>query len=390
MANRYSQEMKRILEQIETEMYGVNTVICLALIALYSKGHVLLEGNPGLGKTELVKTLAKYLDLSFGRIQFTPDLMPSDITGTELPSQMSSGEWNFKAGPIFKSLLLADEINRATPKTQAAMLEAMAETQVTVLGKTYSVPETIETSKYNTARSTRLPFMVLATQNPVDQEGTYPLPEAQADRFMFKILMPIPSYDDLGRIMSKMTTSVAENGAAFTKTKIGYDEYRKAVKDETAVYPQTEKHIKNIFFATNKRADLLQGVSKESINQINVMTKHIKFGIGPRGAAALTLGAKAWALLFEGRNEASYLSLAPITLPVLRHRIKLEYGWDTVFDSHFKEQDLKAIKQLDPDRQQDFFFRIIAEACAPSEERYHVSYAESIANIMSLRDPSWI
>ena len=175
-----------VLDAVGEELYGVETVIKLSLAALFSGGHVLLEGNPGLGKTELVKRLARVLNLKAGRIQFTPDLMPADITGTLMPT--GDGGLRFQSGPIFTSLLLADEINRATPKTQSAMLEAMAEKKVTVLGEEHVLPS---------------PFVVLATQNPIDHEGTYNLPAAQADRFMFKVRMPVPDGPTLKRIVHK-------------------------------------------------------------------------------------------------------------------------------------------------------------------------------------------
>ena len=175
-----------VIDAVAEELYGVETVIKLSLAALLSGGHVLLEGNPGLGKTELVKRLARVMNLKAGRIQFTPDLMPADITGTLMPT--GNGGLRFQSGPIFTSLLLADEINRATPKTQSAMLEAMAEKKVTVLGEEHALPS---------------PFVVLATQNPIDHEGTYNLPAAQADRFMFKVRMPVPDGPTVKRIVRK-------------------------------------------------------------------------------------------------------------------------------------------------------------------------------------------
>ena len=185
-----------ILQEAGQKMFGVADVVRLCLIALYTNGHILLEGNPGLGKTELVKTLSNILTLPYRRIQFTPDLMPADITGTLGPSKDNPRELTFQPGPIFTSLLLADEINRATPKTQAAMLEAMAERQVTVVGEThmlgqYDFKPFLGQDGNPIAPNAKRPFMVMATQNPIDHEGTFDLPEAQADRFMFKILMPI-------------------------------------------------------------------------------------------------------------------------------------------------------------------------------------------------------
>src|ERR1700752_998529 len=195
-----------IIDAVGEELYGVVTVIKLSLAALLSGGHVLLEGNPGLGKTELVKRLARVLNLRAGRIQFTPDLMPADITGTLMPS--GNGGRRFHSCPRFTSLLLADEINRATPKTQSAMLEAMAEKKVTVLGEEHALPS---------------PFVVLATQNPIDHEGTYNLPAAQADRFMFKVRMPVPDGPTLKRIVRKRSGAGApspqSDSAAAAKTE---------------------------------------------------------------------------------------------------------------------------------------------------------------------------
>src|ERR1041384_948191 len=178
--------VSHVVKAVGEELYGLETVIRLSLAALFGGGHVLLEGNPGLGKTELVKRLARVMNLKAGRIQFTPDLMPADITGTLMPT--GNGGLRFQSGPIFTSLLLADEINRATPKTQSAMLGAMAEKKVTVLGEAHALPS---------------PFVVLATQNPIDHEGTYNLPAAQADRFMFKVRMPVPDGATLKRILRK-------------------------------------------------------------------------------------------------------------------------------------------------------------------------------------------
>ncbi len=244
-----------VVNAVGEELYGVETVIKLSLAALMSGGHVLLEGNPGLGKTELVKRLARVMNLKAGRIQFTPDLMPADITGTLMPT--GDGGLRFQSGPIFTSLLLADEINRATPKTQSAMLEAMAEKKVTVLGEEHVLPS---------------PFVVLATQNPIDHEGTYNLPAAQADRFMLKVRMPVPDGPTLKRIVHKRAGAGAPDAqsesAAASKVEsaspASYDLPGDARAAESLVreisqviraiapLPAVEAHVTNLFLATNR------------------------------------------------------------------------------------------------------------------------------------------
>src|SRR5262245_37398855 len=249
-----------VIDAVAEELYGVETVIKLSLAALLSGGHVLLEGNPGLGKTELVKRLAQVMNLKAGRIQFTPDLMPADITGTLMPT--GNGGLRFQSGPIFTSLLLADEINRATPKTQSAMLEAMAEKKVTVLGEEHTLPT---------------PFVVLATQNPIDHEGTYNLPAAQADRFMFKVRMPVPDGVTLKRILRKRAGAVApdpQSGAlAETPSNGKFDlpsdgraaeqlvrEIAQVVRS-IAPLPAVEAHVTNLYLATNRSFDNLTNPS---------------------------------------------------------------------------------------------------------------------------------
>src|SRR5262245_62896420 len=242
------------IDAVAEELYGLETVIKLSLAALLSGGHVLLEGNPGLGKTELVKRLAKVMNLKAGRIQFTPDLMPADITGTLMPT--GNGGLRFQSGPIFTSLLLADEINRATPKTESGMLEAMAEKKVTVLGEEHTLPS---------------PFVVLATQNPVDHEGTYNLPAAQADRFMFKVRMPVPDGATLKRILRKRAGAAAPDpqsgGPESTGPSGALDLPADARSAEELVreiaqviraiapLPAVEAHVTNLYLATNRSFD---------------------------------------------------------------------------------------------------------------------------------------
>lgn len=317
-----------ILNHVQQRMYGIDNITRLSMVALYTGGHILLEGNPGLGKTELVKTLGSTLRFPFGRIQFTPDLMPADITGTYMPDfSDSSGKLSFRAGPVFTNLLLADEINRATPKTQSAMLEAMAEKQVTVLGEIRKLEE---------------PFMVLATQNPIDQEGTYNLPEAQADRFMFKVTMPIPQGNTLRKIMSKTAGRIAqppedrEPSAGLerllpkdkTDSVNKYRELRKRI-EQVVPLPSLEAHVVNMFLATNSQFAEMEGLDKKQVERTRKLVGQlVTYGLGPRACISLMLGAKAWSLLFTQSDYAEGSALANVIIPALRHRLKLELDWD--------------------------------------------------------------
>ena len=371
----------------QKKMHGLDEVIKICLVALYTNGHVLLEGNPGLGKTELVKTLGSVLKLRFGRIQFTPDLMPADITGTFMPDFSGSDiqRLAFQPGPVFTSLLLADEINRATPKTQSAMLEAMAEKQVTVLGKKYLLPDGEEAIQHyeekNRYDQKRKPFMVLATQNPIDHEGTYDLPEAQADRFMFKVKMPTPANKVLYSIMEKEAGRLSSNNhheqtppvddSALPKDETDsrneYHRLQEAITDVRPI-PALEAHILNMVQASHKRYNELQGldrVRKEELQQIT--EKLITYGLGPRTAIALLRGAKAWALLFPSGDveEADGEALAQIALPVLRHRLKLHFDWQTIYGERSSK--------LSPSDQHD---RLLADFClfaSPTDRHYRTT-----------------
>ncbi len=354
------------LDEVRKRMFGVDEVTRLCLIALYTDGHILLEGNPGLGKTELIKTLGKALRLPFGRIQFTPDLMPSDITGTYMPDVESPPPQKlvFNKGPVFTSLLLADEINRATPKTQAAMLEAMAEKQVTVLGRELKIEP---------------PFMVLATQNPIDHEGTYALPEAQADRFMFKATMPIPDGPTLQSIVNKCASDDPDEedgegrdersfspGVVEKSRKVCVD-IRKRIR-RVQPLPLLETHIRNMFLASNHRFDALEDLGKrEKKRARKIVSELMLYGMGPRAAIAMMNGAKAWTLLFSrGSDNADGPALARVVIPVLRHRIKLKYDWE--------ERYLDDIKSKRNERDGDALLeRLIADFCvctAPDKHGY--------------------
>jgi MoxR-like ATPase len=322
-----------VLGAVSEEMYGMDEVTRLSLIALYTGGHVLLEGNPGFGKTEHVKTLGNVLKLPFGRIQFTPDLMPADITGTYMPDVNDGNlhKLKFREGPIFTSLLLADEINRATPKTQSAMLEAMAERQVTVLGEKKDLAAT---------------FMVLATQNPIDHEGTYNLPEAQADRFMFKVRVPVPDADTLKKIIRKRageSASNSDNGSdpdgnkSYDPSLLPHDlhgsteiveDLKAAIKDVVPLQ-SVETHIMNMFLASNRRFEELEDLTPKQCKRVKRLVENlILYGLGPRAVIAMMLGTKAYKLLFLPPPEyADAPALGKIAIPALRHRVKLDIDW---------------------------------------------------------------
>ena len=295
----------RIDKELQQAIVGLEDVIEGAMAGLFCGGHVLLEGVPGIGKTLLIKSVSTVLGLNYKRIQFTPDLMPSDITGTEVLSEDESGRrtFQFKAGPIFSNVILADEINRATPKTQAALLEAMAEKQVTVLDKTYQLSK---------------PFFVLATQNPIELEGTYPLPEAQLDRFLLKLWVPAPSSRELKEVLVRTTgeishslQSVFSGDAAST-----IESMRMLVRQVVAPEPILDILVRLIA--------LLQPDSEESTD---LAKKYVRFGPGPRGAQSVLLVAKFYALR-EGRIHISVDDIRRASIPALRHRVVLNFQAD--------------------------------------------------------------
>lgn len=288
-----------IEDEIAKEMIGVKDIIHHVLIAVISGGNVLLEGVPGLGKTRLVKTLANVMDLDFKRIQFTPDLMPSDIIGTNILMQDDQGHraFSFQEGPVFTNLLLADEINRATPKTQSALLEVMQEQAVTVAGKTRKLPK---------------PYFVLATQNPLEQEGTYPLPEAQLDRFMFKLLIDFPSLDELDQIVN-LTSKDKQEGA---KKVIDGDQILmlKETASQVPIAKPVQEYALKIVLNTHPNKE----ISNEWVD------KYVRYGSSPRGAQAIIHGARVRALM-EGRYNVSFDDIRDIAYPALRHRLFLNY-----------------------------------------------------------------
>jgi MoxR-like ATPase len=282
---------------IATVIVGQEQVVDQVLWALVAGGHVLLEGNPGLGKTLLVRTLASCLDLRFSRIQFTPDLMPSDVTGTNVlvmgASGASTGRFELHRGPIFGQIVLADEINRATPKTQSALLEAMQEHAVTIAGTRHVLEE---------------PFFVLATENPIEMEGTYPLPEAQLDRFLLKVLVSNPGEDVMTGILARTTGT---ERAAPTRVLERDDVLAlRALCREIAVAEPVLRYA----------ARLVSASSPENKSAPELVKRVIRYGAGVRGAQSLVLAAKALALL-EGRAQVAFADLQRVALPVLRHRL---------------------------------------------------------------------
>ncbi len=291
-------KIKECKEEIGKGIIGQKEIIDNVLIAIFSGGNVLLEGMPGLGKTQLVKTISKVLNLKFSRIQFTPDLMPADVVGTNLiVKENDSTKFKFEEGPVFTNLLLADEINRATPKTQSALLEAMGEKSVTVGKITYNMPK---------------PFMVLATQNPIEQEGTYPLPEAQLDRFQFKVKVDFPSLDELSKIMD-LTLGKEEEKINSVLNDKEILEMKETIK-EIPMADAVKEYALKIILATHPEVKGGHELSK----------KYVEVGASPRAAQGLISGAKVKAVM-EGRYNVFFDDIKYIAYPVLRHRIILNF-----------------------------------------------------------------
>ena len=296
---KFTTAVQGVKTQLRRDLVGQNEVVDNVIIAIIAGGNVLLEGVPGVGKTRLVRSLGKTLNLPFSRIQFTPDLMPSDVTGTEIMRKDEQGNMQseFRRGPIFANLVLADEINRATPKTQSAMLEVMQEHKVTVAGNTYKMEE---------------PFFVLATENPIEQDGTYPLPEAQMDRFMFKLIMKFPSDKELMEIVKMTQITMAETAEVAMD---GHDILE--MRELAAQVPVMDEVL-------DYAVRLVSGTHPEIDGASDTAKKYIKYGASPRAAQALITCAKVRALM-NGNFNVSYADVEALALPVLRHRIKINY-----------------------------------------------------------------
>jgi MoxR-like ATPase len=294
----------RIGSEVKEVIVGHADVIRKVLIAFFAGGHVLLEGAPGLGKTLLVKSLSRALGLSFKRVQFTPDLMPADIIGTQVLAESEGRrDFQFKQGPIFAHLVLADEINRATPKTQSAVLEAMEERQVTAFGVTYPMES---------------PFMILATQNPIELEGTYPLPEAQLDRFFFKLLVAHPPPAEMTEILHRTTRAgLREAEQVLSDDGAGLIARMQLLLRQVLIAPPLEEYVVRLVHATQPEAQKKNGAVAE-------VRDYIRYGASPRGAQAIILGAKGNALV-EGRVHVSYEDIAAVIYPALRHRLILNF-----------------------------------------------------------------
>jgi len=299
----FRQTATAIEDQIGQIIVGQKQLIRETLVTLIAGGNALLEGVPGLGKTMLVRTLSEAIDCSFSRIQFTPDLMPSDITGTNLIAEDENGrrQFQFEEGPIFANLVLADEINRATPKTQSAMLEAMQERSITSAKATRMLPQ---------------PFFVLATQNPLEMEGTYPLPEAQLDRFFFKIDVPFPSVDELIEIANRTTTSTVH--AAQPAADAAAIREMQTLARDVPIADHVTAYAARLLHATHPQNATQNNSAPDPVRQ------YLRFGASPRGMQAMILAGKIFAL-FDNRYNVAFDDIRQAAIPALRHRLILNF-----------------------------------------------------------------
>lgn len=308
----FAESIKKIKEEIHKDVIGQDDVIDNVIIAIIAGGNVLLEGIPGVGKTRLVRSLSQAMDLPFSRIQFTPDLMPSDVTGTNVIEKDEKGQLKttFQKGPIFANLVLADEINRATPKTQSAMLEVMQEHKITVQNVSHNIEE---------------PFFVMATQNPIEQDGTYPLPEAQMDRFMFKLVMTFPSYQELSDIVNITQVTMAETSQKVIDGKTILK--MRALCKDVPLIDDVLHYAMRLVTSTH---------SELATNTSEVAKKYIRYGASPRAGQALITAGKVRALMM-GNYNVSYEDIDALAYPVLRHRIKINYN---AINEHLSVEDV--------------------------------------------------
>ncbi len=317
--NSFREQFNRLKAEIAKVIVGQTEIVDGTLMAILAGGHVLLEGVPGLGKTLLVRTLSEALSLSFNRVQFTPDLMPADILGTNLVVENPDGrrEFQFQRGPIFAHIVLADEVNRATPKTQSAMLEAMQEKSVTAGGE---------------IRSLAPPFFVLATQNPIDQEGTYPLPEAQLDRFFFKLLVTYPSAEELSEVIERTTRTEQEK----VEKVLDRDALLslQGLVREVPVPSHVKDYAVRLVLATHAGTE----------TAVDVTNQYLRFGSSPRGAQTMILAAKVRALT-EGRFNVSFDDIKSVAMAALRHRLILNFEAqaEAVTTDHIIEKILEEV-----------------------------------------------
>jgi MoxR-like ATPase len=294
----FAERAKAIEAEVGRVIVGQRDLVRQTLTGLLANSHVLLEGVPGLGKTMLIRTIGDVIDCTFNRIQFTPDLMPADITGTNiLVEEGGSRVFRFQPGPVFANLVLADEINRATPKTQSSLLEAMQEHQVTVARNRYPLDP---------------PFFVLATQNPLEMEGTYPLPEAQLDRFLFKVMVPFPSEEDLISIMDRTTGAEAAQAQ------------KVATADEIVEMQRLARAVPIAPHITAYAVSILAATHPDQPRAPELVREYVRYGASPRGAQALVTAGKIYALL-DGRFNVSVDDIRAVALPSLRHRIILNF-----------------------------------------------------------------
>ena len=296
---QFSKQCEEIFKQVGRDVIGQKEVVEGSIIAMIAGGNVLLEGVPGVGKTRLVRTLGRVFDLPFARIQFTPDLMPADVTGTNIIIKDDDGnsKFSFQPGPVFSNIILADEINRATPKTQSALLEAMQEHTVTVMGVSRKLNE---------------PFFVLATQNPIEQDGTYPLPEAQMDRFMFKLIVPNPSLDELMQIVD-LTQKTMDEVADCACTGDQLLKMRE-IANQIPVAEDVMRYAMTLTSATHPNSECASETAK----------KYVRLGASPRAGQALISAGKVLALI-KGRFNVAFSDIKQLAYPVLRHRMKLNF-----------------------------------------------------------------